>query len=1194
MNKFPIMDLKCNMYIKSIFYLFCSALVFTSIQRGFSLDKDRKEVGNAIHYSSTSVQNPILWGKPLDKGTIKILAITPRYCSFDFFELEKRLDCLIQLITAEDSLHLGCDPHWGVWCPEEFQSDTIIQKIRDGIKKKWDLIIIAGIQLDILPKEIYESIINKIAGGSSLLIIPASSDTLSPPHPIEDFVESLEVLHEPSERWLHLFSGGNSVIRTEMKNTISVNCSDYEHGRIVYLKNYLTGVLNHALLPEQAVTGEMTYLENAWAGIISLILWCARVSESCRILDISDAKPSGPVEEEIPPELPMMVIRNLNQSLLGPGTYPFYIELSKKDKQKIDEIKIQIRRENEYFSYQQYEFKPNIDKQENTFIQVELPIGAGNYFLDVWLIRKGKIVDYFSKRFTFTSWPEILSIEPNKKFVYPNDSITLKVNVLPDIMENREGTIIVQGIDNYSYIPSIEGNLVCEQSKPITGKGGETSIILNFADLMGNYLKINVWGAPTHVNYLGVHYSPLFSYKSLFIPIQRKIFQKEWKDFIQLSDIREYNQLQIAQFFMEHLNCGNYLSIEKYHLHGVTKLYQPFIVQITEETTRSALHQNLREPCINDENYLNRKKEEVTQIVTQNIIPTPYTISLGLNNCLVQTEEWVCFCEHCINKFREAIHLGEYLGVVPELIEKFESTEIDNLKKEISNRNFSSYLFFYKKFMENSFINFEVNLKNKLKTFFPDTSIGFRYYNKDSNTKCVDWIETINSMDWVVLEPDPFVYSLIPYIKSQNKSFWVSLDFGNPQIKPEEIAWHYWNAILNQANGVWFLNINGDINRSQPIKLFTEQGVGTPELNTIIQINKQLQGGLKDLFLQLKPDHNEEVGIYCSPENLFLTSDYPEFSHKNSFTNFMRLINGFGINPIIITKETILSSKKLKVLVLPCCLWLSEEEIENLSEFLDRGIIMADISPGIISDNDLIMNLMTILNEQNTHKNSMKNKNIYLLNKSLTKSFEIQPIEEIKEEISFIQNILRERGIKSLFLNENDWIDGKFYSFNKGTIIAWQPSLNPVKINKNTQISINLIKNKKVSDLIKEKNIRNIKKIKSNINQKIPLIISCQKDYKLKIIDIESPQTVKRGNRIPVRFKIIGGEKEKSDIWLYVELKTNKNQQKILFSQIYNSQTGKEEEIFIPVPNNIGKGWYNITVKEIITGVKIEKQIKIY
>ena len=1178
------------MQIKKSFYFFLLLTCLLFSYPSFPSDRLHKRDKQSIHYNSSNYHTPVLWGKPLEAGTLKIFAIAPRYGSFDFLELEKRLDCSIQLVTTEDSSHLGCDPLWGIWCQEEFKSDAITQKIRNGIKKKWDLIVVAGVQLEILPKEIYESIIDKTAKGTGLLIIPAMSDTSLPPHSVEDFINNLESISEPSERFINLFSGGSSEIITETNN-ISVTCANHEKGRIVYIKNYLNGVINHALLPEQAVTGEMTYLENAWAGIISLILWCAHLSENIKIVNISDAKPPGPIEEEIPPELPMMVIRNLNQSLLGPGTYPFFIELLRKDKQKMDEIKIQIRRENEYFAYQQYEFKPTIQKRGATFLQVELPVGAGNYFLDIWLLRKGKIVDFFTKRFQFTSWPEIVSIKTDKNFVYPNDSITLRIAVSSNIMEDREGSIIVQGIDNYPIETMIEGNFICEQSKPITGKGGEVDVTLHFADLMGSYLKINIWGAPTRISHLGTMYSMLFSYRSLYIPIQRKIFNKEWSDFIQLNDIREYNQLQIARFWMEIFNCGLYLSVDKYTLPSITHIYQPCIVQFAEEATQSAVNKHFREPCINDEKYINLKKDEITQCMTSSIIPTPFAISLGLNNCLVQTDEWVCFCPDCTNKFRQHVLLEERLQEIPAWIEHFEPVGLEKLEKEISNKNFPAYLSFYKLFMENSLISFETELKNKIKPFFPDTPIGFRYFSGNENIQCRDWIETIHSVDWVILEPDPFAYAISPYIKSQGKSFWVSLDFANPQLTPEKITWNYWSAILNQANGVWLLNVNGDKNHSQPIKLLNDDGTITSELNSVIQIHQQLQhGGIRDLFVQLKPDYNEEVGIYYSPENFFLTYDYPEFSYRNSFVHFTRLLNGFGFNPIIITKENILSNKKLKVLIIPCCLWLSEEEIENISEFLERGYIIADVSPGVISGNELTMNLRDILDLRNIKSKTTKNENLFLFNRFLTKRLEHQPIEEIKNEISFLKNVFQQMDIKSPFLEEDNWIDGKFYSFNNGSFIAWFANLNAININEDTKVSLenNIFRGKRLLELIEKKNIR---KININDYKNRPLLLSnLEKDYRAEM-EVKCPAVINRGSRIPINIKFSGKNEIKYKAWVYIEIKKDKNDNKPIIRQFFNIETDNKKEIIITNSNNLPPGWYSVLIKEM--GMAIEKELYI-
>jgi hypothetical protein len=79
--------------------------------------------------------------------------------------------------------------------------------------------------------------------------------------------------------------------------------------------------------------------------------------------------------------------------------------------------------------------------------------------------------------------------------------------------------------------------------------------------------------------------------------------------------------------------------------------------------------------------------------------------------------------------------------------------------------------------------------------------------------------------------------------------------------------------------------------------------------------------------------------------------------------NFARILNGAGINPVIVTKESMSSSKNLKAVILPCCLWLSEEEVEIFTEFLKKGVIIADIPPGIIGG-DVMIDKTVDINEK--------------------------------------------------------------------------------------------------------------------------------------------------------------------------------------------------------------------------------------
>ncbi len=1100
------------MLAKKSTYLCFFIVYLLIIPYGFSINWFKKEGKKEITPPFYESINPVLWGKPLEKGHLKIFAIAPYFGSMDFLELEKRLDCSVQLVTTEDAFNIGCDPLWGEWCPDEKRKENIIQKIKNYLEKKWDLIIIAGIDLDILPRDIYQSVINNVAKGSGLVVIPIRSETANTPHYLEDFVKSLELNPEPVERWSYLFSGGENEMKAYL-DSMPIMCAEYEKGRVVFIENYLAGVLNHVLLPEKTITGERTFYENGWAGLISLIFWCAHLTNHCKIVNILDAKPPGPVEEEIPPDLPMMVIQNLNQPLFVPGVNPFYIEIQRKEKQKIDSIKIQIRRENEYSFYQQYEFKSNLQKKGNSLTQVDLPVGAGNYFLDVWLLHKNMVLDFYTKRFSFSSWPQILSVETNKKVVFPNDSITLKIGISQSMLESRGGTIVAQGFDNYPYLPVSTESLICEHSRAITGKENEVILTLNFADLLGTYLKIKIWGVPFPIAQLGTYYSNLFSYHSLYIPIQRKIFKRDWKDFVQWKHIREYNQINLAKFYMDFFDSGSYLELEHYKTPGIITLYQPSIVQIAEEASKGAVSKNKREPCISDEEYVKKTKDNLTQLLNTVPFPTPYAMSLGLNNCLVQTEEWVCFCDECISKFFHFLQINEYTNIL-KLAENSLLSNSETINEIASKDGFPIYLSFYQKFMSDSFIHFETDLKNKAKTLFPDIPIGYRYYNKGGIESGIDWIETGNVMDWVVLEPEPFSYSIIPYIKSKGKSFWMYIDFANPQLTAEKIQWIFWNSILNQANGVWFLNINGDIYNSLPIKLFSNKGNLSSDLMPLIDTVKTANYGIREVFANLTPDYNEEIGIYYSPENLFITMHYPEFSYKNAFTHFIRLINGFSINPIIVTKENILQKDKLKVLIFPCCLWLSEEEMEKLSEYLERGIIVADITPGIIDSNNLSNNLRDIFNNLDIRNSKIKNDNIFILDENVFASIENTPIENIKKEIILLNEILSKQGIQSPYINKDGWIDGRLYSYNNGEVVAWQANLNPLKINEKIYINLQNNKNKHIRNVLEEK-IKSKKKICLNIHQKEPVILCSYPNTKMNM-DITVLKNVLRGTRYKV------------------------------------------------------------------------------
>jgi len=310
----------------------------------------------------------------------------------------------------------------------------------------------------------------------------------------------------------------------------------------------------------------------------------------------------------------------------------------------------------------------------------------------------------------------------------------------------------------------------------------------------------------------------------------------------------------------------------------------------------------------------------------------------------------------------------------------------------------------------------------------------------------------------------------------------------------------------------------------------------------------------------------------------------------------MRLLNGYGINPIVITKDDILRSNKIKVLILPCCLWLSEEEIEDLSEFLVNGVIIADISPGMINNTDLANELRDLMNNRNIREEKIKNDNVFLLNESLAKNIEIEPIENVKKGIKFIQNVLKSKEIRSPYLNENEWIDGKFYSFNDKRIIVWLPNLTPVSVNNECKFNLELFKyNNKLWDVFNDKRIKAGKNVSLDIHNSQPLFI-CSNPYLLKEMKLAIPDVIKSGSRLPIQIELKQKGEEISflDHWVNIELKSKGNKKEIIInSQILQTNQEGKGETYVSIPKNQPLGWYVVVAKEITTGTTIEKTIKI-
>ncbi len=1162
-------------------------IIFISLCLSAFPDKEN-DFNLPVEYTTTP---SLVWAKPLTRSVIKILAIAPKASSGDFIELSKKLDCDIEVVYSEDSFSLGCDPLWGRWCPEDRKIIAVVRKINESLEKNYELMIIAGVDLTIIPSDIWGKILAKVKEGKSLLLIPYRNPTN---HPIAELVRTLEQIEEPVKKW-SLIVTGDPANTNRIKGDIYLQCSKLEDGRIVYLENYLDGVQTHCLIPD-FVRGENLYLsENAWAGIISLILWCTENNKKGEIVEINEGSPPGPREEEIPPELLRAENYNLSQPVLGSGLTPFRLKYQVVKKQKINRVRVRIRREGYLYSCEEYEFKVSPQKKSTNDVFFELPIGSSNYFVDVWLLENDKVVDFISRRFTHISYPSVESISLSKKAVYPHDSIIAEVTLLPSPLGRNDGCLVTQVYDLISSSLFPEGRLVSENVVDLPPSGEKCSIPIRFAYIEGNFIRIKFWGLPFKVNKLRNNYSSLFSLKFIDLPVLHKIRERVWNCYFVVNDMDELNQKKYLEKILFFPKGGIYTTPKTLLSEPIRNLGCPTILEIWKEKEAVVnTFKGIRIPCINNEEYIERCKNEIQKVFEETYIPLPYQISLGLSCGLTNNEVFVCFCDVCKNRYAELFLNGNYHFT---FLRSINESQIQNGMEVVSPE-----LLNFRGFMEDSFSNFMKSLKEICRSNFPNIPVGFCITPGKEAYTGANYELLLSSFDWCGVEPSLYSLCILPNYPNKKAELYLNVRLSDPTLDDETLSYLLWRSLLEGFQGILIQNscINND--KTYPVILIDDSGRANPTLKSFYRTLFEIQNsGMGSIFPKIKRDYNEDIGFYLSQENLEISNCIHEFDYKNAVINLMRVINGFKVNPTIITKNNIGKINSIKILFIPSALYMSTDEIECISQYLERGVVVADYLPGVVNETDSQLSTKIreclkneILNTK-TNENGFSPKNMLLLGNTLSQKWENIPPQKLIEVINSVKEMLSRNMVRTVYGEEiGEWIDAKFYSYDKGRIIAVYPNINPVAGSEKVKITIG--KDSWIYDISSGNKFKKFTEFKIDTKNVEPNVFSTL-PYQVKEILTKYPKSSRVGEMIPVEIRLIKAKSFENGNFVKHKILIKFAPDKEMINTIHTEmvETTEEGKALVTIPTYINQpdGWYFLGIKDLYSGISKTHIIKI-
>ncbi|MCX5771506.1 MAG: hypothetical protein NTZ09_14725 [Candidatus Hydrogenedentes bacterium] len=440
---------------------------------------------------------PVQWGPRLDGGPIHVAFIAPAFTTRDIDEVGLRLE--IKPLTVK------------VWSSNQLagpgqSDDQILQDIRDALAKDSDVLVIGNINLRMLPEDILETIKSRVTDGKGLVLANHRDGV---PETLAKFLQA----KEPAESSADITRGVGESMTTEWPSNLEfVSAGTAGKGRIVELDYAGDKPYCHFLLPglTDPLRARPEYMDVYLSLVCRAIRWAAGRRPAVAVAAVEDASPAGPTDDQIPPGMPEEYIQQIKDGVARPLFKPYLIRLTGPADRPY-RVYAQVRESSRQLRAG-YPDLPPLKKGQSSYL-LEIPLGPGRYFLDLWFYDKKQVVEWHTANITVTGWPEITEVNWSKGNLLPNDRLLISLDVRPQLNRPRGCTVYARATDAL-------GRMVAENVAPVAADGGPVQVPLNFADLLTNFVKVEVFAADVEGRPLSAWDLDHATYSHIYMPVR--------------------------------------------------------------------------------------------------------------------------------------------------------------------------------------------------------------------------------------------------------------------------------------------------------------------------------------------------------------------------------------------------------------------------------------------------------------------------------------------------------------------------------------------------------------------------------------------------------------------------------------------------------------------------------------------------
>ena len=880
------------------------------------------------------------WGLPLVGGAVRALAIAPRFTLLDVTELAQRLELRCETVPFWDATHPGCDPASAGKYPCGPTTPQTLDRLRELLRGELDVVLLGNIDASTLPDDIVSDLMSRVSKGVGLVIANLRDQPGSPLRTLLDVLEPLKT-DTPLTRGI-----GETGLPGWGEGAAPIRVLAHGEGRVIIFEYPGDLPANHFLMqaPLDPLDIDPVFTDNAWALVARAVCIAAKRDAPGRIAAIEDSGPKGPTDDEIPPGFPEEYVKAMKDPMAAAPVRPFALRLEAPATERY-RIAVQTRHPGSDTRMVHNDESP-LSKGEGAH-PFDMIIGPGVHFLDAWLYRGDKVVDWYTQQLTIPGWPEFSNVVYEKTWVQPNDTLRVSLKVRPVINRERQCAVYARATDTY-------GRLVSEAVQAVSSDGGDVSLQMHLADLITPLIKVEVYaieGEGKHFSNWDLERSPrAFRYISVRSP--RPDANMSLTAIV--PPPREPNQEALLRILARTgvdtvQAAGGEAGLVRTNLQGLRFL--PETVRIAADR---AVDGNVRRPCLDDKEYRQRTKKAVEESVTLHWAGGSGRYSIGNGNLLCATEENVCQCPASLDAFHTWLR-KEYDGI--ESLNQSWGTSYTDWSQAVpesvdaarSSGRFAAWVDF-RMFEDEGFAEFHGMLRQAVRGVDHAGETGFRAFDDANPVHGYWWPALASQTDFIAADWEPVTAEKLRCY--HGKGAWSGLvvndirDLGDAR----RAAWFAWGAALMRLPAVCIAEAFGDAGDAAPGAALQPDGSPTPPFAALAASMNELKQGAGPLLLGAMPEPAPIV-LYDSHPSRYLADADPDFalSVRAAQQAWMEALDAGNRSWDIIDETRLdrLADPGCRVLVLPLCRALSEGEVAAVQAFAARGgLVVADILPG--------------------------------------------------------------------------------------------------------------------------------------------------------------------------------------------------------------------------------------------------------